>query len=1021
MKEIYTLILTTSFIGNLIAFNSEKHSNGFESKTNNKVAFTENKGQIYNQNFKPRPDVLYYAMASNMAVHIKNSGISYQLYRIDKYKDVVDEHTKQKRKEIDQQTIYRIDLNWLNVNNTITQTTDEVLPGCNNYYLESCPNGALNVKSYTGITLNNLYNGINVHYYEKNGLLKYDYIVAPNSNYQQIQVQVRGAKVSLNKDGSLLLITPLGKVQEGAPVVFQNGKQLKAKWLLSEDNVLSFEIQNYKSEYELIIDPVTRTWGTYYGGIGDDYVYGTCTDAGGNVYMSGRTNSSANISTIGSHQSTIGGGSRDAFLVKFNSLGVRQWSTYYGGSAADAGYSCATDALGNVYLTGETTSTSGTVIATLGSHQSTNGGGSEDAFLVKFSSAGVRIWGTYYGGSSFDYSFSTTTDALGNVYIAGVTGSTAGISSIGSHQQVFGGSQDSYIAKFNSSGVRQWSTYYGGSSIENNSYCITDAAGNVFLSGSTSEPTSTIIATLGSHQPTFGGNADAYLVKFDGSGNRLWGTYYGGSGVDWGYLCATDGFGNVYLPGATESTAAIATPGSHQLSNGGLRDAYLVKFNSLGVRQWGTYYGGIGNFDESSSCAVDGSGNIYLSGYTDTNTGTIIATPASHQPSYGGGSYDAFLAKFSAAGVRQWGTYYGGSGIDQGYAVSVDVSGNSYLTGYSASTGGTIIATVGSHQNTNGGGSSDAFLVQFFDCTPMAPTNTTPVQNQIICSNNSATLLATGSGTINWFTGPTGGVAIANGTSFITPTLSTGNYTYYAESITCTTSINRTPITLTVNPSPTISVNSGSICSGNAFTINPSGANTYTIQGGNSIVTPTANTSYTVVGTSSAGCVSSTYATSNITVNPLPTISANTSTTQLCIGSSATLTANGASTYTWNPGGAGTSIVISPTVNTTYTVTGIDANGCQNTSVITQSVANCSTVGLQELSIEQVKIYPNPTSGILILNGAEGKNVLIYNTLGEMIFSSPLMEDNFKIDLSSYAKGVYFVRVGTINKKLILE
>ena len=95
-----------------------------------------------------------------------------------------------KHKEIDQQTIYRIDLNWVNANKNLIPTTDQTLEGCNNYYLESCPSGALNVKSYTGVTLHNLYKGINLHYYEKQGQLKHDYIIAPNTDYKQIKLKV---------------------------------------------------------------------------------------------------------------------------------------------------------------------------------------------------------------------------------------------------------------------------------------------------------------------------------------------------------------------------------------------------------------------------------------------------------------------------------------------------------------------------------------------------------------------------------------------------------------------------------------------------------------------------------------------------------------------------------------------------------------------------------------------------------------------------------------------------------------
>ena len=106
------------------------------------------------------------------------------------------------------------------------------------------------------------------------------------------------------------------------------------------------------------------------------------------MYLPGYTNSNSGIVTVGAHQTTIGGG-YDAYLVKFNSSGQRQWGTYYGGSGSEYGLSCTTDATGNVYLAGQTSSNTG--IATAGAHQTVYGGGVWDAFLVKFNGASVGI------------------------------------------------------------------------------------------------------------------------------------------------------------------------------------------------------------------------------------------------------------------------------------------------------------------------------------------------------------------------------------------------------------------------------------------------------------------------------------------------------------------------------------------------------------------------------------------------------------------------------------------------------
>jgi hypothetical protein len=456
-----------------------------------------------------------------------------------------------------------------------------------------------------------------------------------------------------------------------------------------------------------------RAWGTYYTGTGQVWPNGeergnSCiTDAAGNVYMVGFTSSNSDIATAGAHQTVYAGGpivfgtgGYDAFLVKFNSSGVRQWATYYGGSQDDMGISCAVDASGNVYMIGSTSSTSG--IATAGAHETTI----NDGFLVKFNSNGVRQWGTYFEGNGN----ACTTDASGNIYIVGLTNSTSGIATAGAHQTVMSGSGDAFLVKFNSSGVKQWGTYFGGASsgasgMEKGLSCATDALGNVYMVGHT--PSTSGIATAGAHQTIYGGSStDAFLVKFNSSGVIQWGTYYGGEGVDIGYSCATDASGNVYMAGDAQQqnlpASGISTIGAHQSAyGGGYSDGFLVKFDSNGLRQWGTYYGG-SLLDVSFSCATDASGNVYMSGETQSPNG--IATSGAHQTTVDG----AFLVSFNSSGVRQSGTYYGG--IKN--VCTTDASGNVYMTGYTQSNSG--IATAGAHQTANGNnGYNDAFLVKF--------------------------------------------------------------------------------------------------------------------------------------------------------------------------------------------------------------------------------------------------------------------------------------------------------------------
>ncbi|MBL7932673.1 MAG: T9SS type A sorting domain-containing protein [Bacteroidia bacterium] len=975
---------------------------------NTGISFTENKGQVYDQNYKARPDVLYTAIAGGMSLQIKQTGVSYQLYRVEKYKEVQDEKTKTARRQIGELSIYRVDMSWLHSNKNLKAASLDALPGYCNYYLTSCPNGALRVNSYKSVLLRGLYEGIDLHYYEKNSTLKYDYIVAPYANYKQIEVQVEGAKIKVGKDGSLILKTPFGEISEGAPLVFQNSRQLKAKWLI-KGNILSFYIEDYDPAQELIIDPVTRAWGTYYGGNSDNASYCCVPDASGNVYITGETFSAGLFATSGAHQFTFGGGSTDAFLAKFDANGVRLWGTYYGGSDADRGYGCTVDVNNDVYMAGATSST--IAIASSGGHQTTLGG-SNDAFLVKFDGNGIRQWGTYYGGISGEGANSCAADANGNIYVAGGAWTPNGtsIATPGSHQPTWGGLSDAFLVKFNSNGVRQWATYYGGIYDEQATSCAVDATGNIYISGTTESNSGTVIATTGAHQPGFGGNSDGFLAKFNSNGLRQWATYYGDYGYETAISCATDVLGNVFLAGTAgfSNGTVIATAGSHKPAPITMfyNDAYLVKFSGNGVRQWGTYYGGMGE-ERSYNTSTDANGNVYLAGITMFQSiGTDIATALCHQP-VNAGDIDGFLVQFNSNGIRQWGTYYGGSHTDVPEYCAVDVSGNIYLTGVTSSSVGAGIATSGSHQSSFGTSSQLAFLAKFGPCTgpPAQPSSINGPT--VVCAGDStfySTAPVPGVMSYSLWTQGNGLITSLGSTVLVTP-LSSGIFTL-AGSNGCGISPQQT-LYVTVNPTPTVSVNSGTICKGTSFTLTPSGAITYSYSGG-AIVSPTVTSFYSVTGANSFGCKDTD--TSTVTVLPVPNIYVISNNPDLCVGESATITAHGATAYTFNPGGSGPFIVISPTVTSSYSVTATGTNGCSIVEIITQSVQNCS--GLAEHGYDQGDmVFPNPAQQEITIHTHSDSEFQLLNALGQTIFSRKLFPGKNKIKLNELANGIYFVKI----------
>ncbi len=677
------------------------------------LSFEENKGQVRTTDGAAAPDVRYRLSQGNTQLFLLENGIAYQFSRThypEGYAELAADarHDHQKQAQLDAMRelirleTFRMDMRLEGASTNARITTG----GRSSDYTQYYNHDALDVHSYTKVTYHDIYPGIDWVVYTTEKGMKYDFVVRPGADPDRIRLRFEHhEELTIDADGNLIHGNRMGRFTEERPVSFQEGKEVPTSFVL-ERNMLRFALENYDQNRTLTIDPA-RIWGTYYGDVSDDFGHSSSTDANNNVYLAGSTLSVSAIAAVG-HQNTSGG-LMDAFLVKFNSAGQRLWGTYYGGPGTDNGRACAVDGSGNVYLAGATNSITdiasgghqnmtggdndaflvkfdsdgihlwstyygglatdyglsctvgvnddvflaGTTFGSLtgiasGGHQNAHGG-NDDAFLVKFSSAGVRQWGTYYGGAQAETQTTCATDASGNVFLAGSTGSTTNIGD-GGHQNTPVGLVDCYLVKFNSAGQRQWGTYYGGLFDENGGTCVVDNAGNVYLSGSTTSYSG--IATPGSHQDYHGAEIpayqegfdyDAFLAKFDNDGVRLWATYYGGWDPETGRGCTTDGNNNVYLTGETRSEENIGS-GGHQNTYAGSWDAFLVQFNESGERQWGTYYGDGGAFDDwGIGCAVDSNNDVYIAG--QTGSPTAIAS-GGHQNMHGGNQWDAFLVKF---------------------------------------------------------------------------------------------------------------------------------------------------------------------------------------------------------------------------------------------------------------------------------------------------------------------------------------------------------------------------------------
>jgi hypothetical protein len=274
-------------------------------------------------------------------------------------------------------------------------------------------------------------------------------------------------------------------------------------------------------------------------------------------------------------------------------------------------------------------------------------------------------------------------------------------------------------------------------------------------------------------------------------------------------------------------------------------------------------------------------------------------------------------------------------------------------------------------------------------------------------------LTATGSTSYSWSSGQT------TSSIAVTPTAST-SYSVTGTTGSCS---NIKVSSITVNPNPTVTVNSATICNGQSTNLTASGATTYSWSSGQTTssisVSPSGNTTYSVTGFNGT-C--SNLQVSNIIVNPTPTITVNSPV--ICVGQTATITGNGASTYTFNPGNiTGNPIAVSPTVSTTYTVTGANAFNCSSSAVSTISVSLCT--GVEEITNTTtpnvISIFPNPAdSYIEIYNTVttDKTTINVYDVTGKLITTKEADFYKEYIDMSKFAKGLYFVEVMNGEKRI---
>lgn len=591
------------------------------------------------------------------------------------------------------------------------------------------------IPTYSRLVYADLWPGIDLVYAGAGSRLEYTFVVQPGADPARIKLAYRGATaVRLESSGRLEVETPLGSFDDEAPSTYQviDGERVAVASAFALDPVAAdgaqaygFHVGAHDPLEPLVIDPAVLVYSGFIGGAGFDFGYGVATDAAGDAYVAGYTESDQ-----GSFPETVGpdlayNGGTDAFVAKVRADGTGfLYAGYIGGAGADYGRDIAVDALGNATITGYTTSAEDTFPVIVGPDLTFNG--ATDAFVARVNAAGTGLdYAGYVGGPSVDIAFAVAVDSAGCAYLTGRADSDEATFPVAVGPDLtHNGGADAFVAKVAPGGASlEYAGYIGGASQDEGFGIAVDSAGSAYVTGWTDSSEATFPVTVGPDL-THNGYFDAFVAKVDPSGASLaYAGYIGGLDRDSGNGIAVDALGNAYVAGQTscdEATFPVSV-GPDTTFNG-VEDGFIAKVNAAGTAlAYAGYLGGTG-LDGATGVAVDALGNAYVTGATASEDGSF---PASGGPdSTPNGGYDCYVAEVDAAATGLvFSGFLGGSGTDECRRVALDGAGHIHVVGGTDFIGGDFPTLVGPDL-TFGGGFQDAFVAKIDPAGPEVTTRT---------------------------------------------------------------------------------------------------------------------------------------------------------------------------------------------------------------------------------------------------------------------------------------------------------
>lgn len=642
------------------------------------------------------------------------------------------------------------------------------LPGVSHYYLGDDPaQWRTGVRSFDSVRVEGAYQGIDVVYYDRDGSLEYDFVLAAGADPSEIALEFDGADdVNVSGDGSLLVRAGPCELEQAPPTAYQFRGDVReavsGRYVVAEDGAVRFTLGEHDRTRPLVIDPAV-SYSTYLGGTVEDEVSDVEVDAYGNTFVSGWT-SSPDFPRVGSPWTFRG--DIDAYIAVLGPAGMQLlYAAVIGGTDEDACYGMSLDAQGSPYLTGYTTSSD---FPTVHPIETDAGNADTDVFVTKLASNGASlVYSTYLGGNDTELATGIDVDPAGNAYLAGLTNSTD-YPMVGAFMGNRDG-LDAFVTKINASGTAlSYSTYLASDGSENATGVAVSEGGEVTVVGATDsggfpldEPFQGVIV----------GESDGFVTRLSASGSTLrFSTFIGGNRLDLPQGVCLDADGAAIVAGVTYSSnfptrSPIQTDPADTNS-----DAFVLKLAMSGsALQFSTYLGGAWT-DSATDLDVGDDGRIFVAGYTSsldfpTLNPVFVDTDENN--------YDGFLSCLGPTGSSfVYSTYFGGERNDLIEAVSVDGSGNAYIAGYTDSV---HLPLANPYQGVMHG-ASDAFVTKIRNGSSDLQVTLAAGPEPVLTGHNLTYILTVGNLGPNAAGEVIAALGVPAGTRYVTATTAQGHY-----------------------------------------------------------------------------------------------------------------------------------------------------------------------------------------------------------------------------------------------------